>query len=72
MAHHAIVVRLRDAGEVGTAVVLGVMDLKPEDPIEGMLVSQIMVAHEAALDIYRRGWSQPPEYFEAVPIPPDG
>jgi hypothetical protein len=24
-----------------------------------------VVAHEAALDMYRRAWSQPPEYFEA-------
>jgi hypothetical protein len=30
-----------------------------------MLLSQIVVAHEAALDMYRRAWSQPPEYFEA-------
>jgi hypothetical protein len=55
----------KNAGEVGTAVVSGVVDLKPKDPIEGMLVSQIVVAHEAALDMYRRAWSQPPEYFEA-------
>jgi hypothetical protein len=41
------------------------MDLKPKDPIEGMLAAQIVVAHEAALDMYRRAWSQPPEYFEA-------
>lgn len=41
------------------------MDLKPQDPIEGMLASQIVVAHEAALDMYRRAWSQPPEYFDA-------
>jgi hypothetical protein len=52
------------AGEIGSAVVSGVIDLKPQDPIEGMLLSQIMVAHEAALDMYRRAWSQPPE-FEA-------
>jgi len=51
--------------EVGSAVVSGVMDLKPNDPIEGMLAAQIVVAHEAALDMYRRAWSQPPEYFEA-------
>jgi hypothetical protein len=41
------------------------MDVKPADPVEGMLVSQMVVAHEAALDMYRRAWSQPPEYFEA-------
>jgi hypothetical protein len=55
----------KDAGEIGSAVVSGVMDLKPKDPIEGMLAAQIVVAHEAALDMYRRAWSQPPEYFEA-------
>jgi hypothetical protein len=41
------------------------MDVKPVDPIEGMLTSQMIVAHEAALDMYRRGWSQPLEYLEA-------
>ena len=41
------------------------MDVKPTDPIEGTLTSQIIVAHEAALALYRRAWSQPPEYFEA-------
>jgi hypothetical protein len=30
-----------------------------------MLMSQIVAAHEAALDMYRRGWAQPPEYFDA-------
>jgi hypothetical protein len=55
----------KNAGEVGSAVVSGLMDHKPKDPIEGMLASQIVVAHEAALDMYRRAWSQPPEYFEA-------
>jgi hypothetical protein len=55
----------KNAGEVGSAVVSGVMDLKPKDPIDGMLAAQIVVAHEAALDMYRRAWSQPPEYFEA-------
>src|SRR5262245_38586044 len=43
----------KNAGEVGSAVVSGLMDLKPKDPIEGMLMSQIIVAHEAALDMYR-------------------
>ena len=55
----------KSAGEIGSAVVSGLMDLKPSNPIEGMLLSQIMVAHEAALDMYRRAWAQPPEYFEA-------
>jgi len=34
-----------NAGEVSSAVVSGLMDIKPKDPIEGMLAS---VAHEAA------------------------
>jgi hypothetical protein len=55
----------KNAGEVGSAVISGQMDIKPTDPIEGMLTSQMIVAHEAALDMYRRAWSQPPEYFEA-------
>jgi hypothetical protein len=55
----------KNAGEIGSAVISGLMDVKPADPVEGMLTSQMVVAHEAALDMYRRAWSQPPEYFEA-------
>jgi len=55
----------KSAGEIGSAVISGLMDVKPTDPVEGMLVSQIIVAHEAALDMYRRAWAQPPEYFDA-------
>jgi hypothetical protein len=55
----------KSAGEIGSAVISGLMDVKPADPVEGMLTSQIIVTHEAALDMYRRAWSQPPEYFDA-------
>jgi hypothetical protein len=55
----------KSAGEIGSAVISGLMDVKPMDPVEGMLTSQMIVAHEAALDMYRRAWSQPPEYFDA-------
>jgi hypothetical protein len=41
------------------------IDIDPADPIEGMLVSQLVVAHEAALSMYQRAWAQPPDYFEA-------
>jgi hypothetical protein len=64
----ALPIKLADktvVAEVGSAVVSGVMDLKPKDPIEGMLTAQIVVAHEAALDMYRRAWAQPNEYFDA-------
>ena len=55
----------KNAGEIGSAVISGQMDIRPTDPIEGMLTSQMIVAHEAALDMYRRAWLQPPEHFEA-------
>jgi hypothetical protein len=55
----------KSAGEIGSAVISGLMDVKPADPVEGMLTSQMVVAHEAALDMYRRAWAQPPEYFDA-------
>jgi hypothetical protein len=40
-------------------------DMGPADPIEGILIAQLMAANEASLAMYRKGWSQPPEYFEA-------
>jgi hypothetical protein len=55
----------KSAGEIGSAVISGLMDVKPADPVEGMLTSQMMVAHEAALAMYRYAWAQPPEHFEA-------
>jgi hypothetical protein len=38
--------------------------MNPTDPIEGMLVSQLVVANEAALSLYRRAWACV-DYFEA-------
>ena len=46
-------------------VFAGIIDIKPEDPIEGILVGQLAVAHEAALAMYKHAWSQPEGYFEA-------
>src|SRR5436305_8091337 len=51
--------------EACLAVSYGVMDLAPADPIEGILIAQLMAANEASLAMYRKGWQQPPEYFEA-------
>jgi len=49
-----------------SAVAAGVVDMNPADPIEGMLISQIAVANEAALEFYRRGWANTAAgYFEA-------
>ena len=47
------------------AVSYGTMDIAPADPVEGILIAQLMAANEAALAMYQKGWSQPPEYFEA-------
>jgi hypothetical protein len=47
------------------AVSYGMMDMAPTDPLEGILIAQLMVANEAALAMYQKGWSQPPEFFEA-------
>ena len=54
-----------DAVRATTAVYSGMIDLKPADPIEGILISQLMAASQASLSLYRRGWAQPPEYLEA-------
>jgi hypothetical protein len=43
----------------------GVVDMKPADPIEGILISQIAVVNEAALSMYQRAWACLPDYFEA-------
>jgi hypothetical protein len=51
--------------QAATAIFSGMIDPKPADAIEGMLISQMMVASQASLAMYRLGWAQPPEYFEA-------
>jgi hypothetical protein len=47
------------------AVCLGTMDIAPADPVEGILIAQLMAANEASLAMYSKGWAQPPEYFQA-------
>jgi hypothetical protein len=64
----ALPVDLKNANAVsdaGSAVLAGVVDMKPADPIEGMLISQLVVANEAALNMYRIAWVNSAEYFEA-------
>ena len=39
--------------------------MKPTDPIEGVLISQLVTASQASLSMYRRAWALPPEHFEA-------
>jgi hypothetical protein len=43
----------------------GVVDWRPADPIEGILISQIAVVNEAALSMYQRACACLPDYFEA-------
>src|ERR1700751_879371 len=51
--------------EACLAVSYGVMDMSPADPVEGILMAQLIAANEAALARYQKGWAQPPEVFEA-------
>jgi hypothetical protein len=55
----------RAATKAMTAVYSGMIDLKPADPVEGILISQLMAANQALLSMYRRAWAQPAEYLEA-------
>jgi hypothetical protein len=49
----------------GSTVATGIVDMNPTDPIEAMLISQIVLANEAILKLYRLGWANTAEYFEA-------
>jgi len=64
----AVPVNFKDHEEVQAstlAIFSGMFDINPVDPIEAILVGQVVAANEASLAMYRKGWSQPPEYFEA-------
>ena len=52
--------------EAAIATLSGLADIKPADPMEGMLIAQMIVANEAALALYRRAWLNSGEYFEAA------
>jgi hypothetical protein len=51
--------------EAATAAAYAMIDISPGDPIEAMLASQLIVANEASLSLYRRAWAQHADYFEA-------
>src|SRR3954466_9889696 len=64
----AVPVNLKNLEEVqasSVAIFSGMIDINSTDPIEAMLVGQLITANEASLAMYRKGWSQPPEYFQA-------
>ena len=56
--------KIEAVSHVGSAVMAGVVDMKPADPIEGALIAQLVVANEAALSVYRRAWACA-DYFDA-------
>jgi hypothetical protein len=51
--------------EAATAAAYAMIDISPGDPIEAMLASQLIVANETSLSLYRRAWAQHPDYFDA-------
>jgi hypothetical protein len=53
------------SNEAIKAVIQATADIAPADPIEGILIAQLMAANEATLAMYRKGWAQPPEFFAA-------
>jgi hypothetical protein len=64
----AVPVNFKDREEVqasSLAIFSGMIDINPVDPIEAILIGQVIAANEAALAMYRKGWAQPPEYFQA-------
>ncbi|QDM17233.1 hypothetical protein FNL55_15470 [Tardiphaga sp. vice352] len=48
-----------------TALCRAMASLAPADPVEGIIIAQLLAANEASLMLYRKGWAQPPEYFQA-------
>jgi hypothetical protein len=53
------------SNEAITAVCQAMADMAPSDPIEGILIAQLMAANEAALALYRKGWQNMLDYFDA-------
>ena len=51
--------------DAATAALSGLVDMKPADPMEGIIIGQMIAANEAAMKAYQRAWLQPPEYLDA-------
>lgn len=51
--------------ESTTAMCRAMVSLAPADPVEGIIIAQLLAANEASLSMYRLAWAQPPEYFQA-------
>jgi hypothetical protein len=54
-----------NASEAGRATLSGLLDIPSTDPIEGMLASQIIAAHEASMHLRQLAW-HPEQTFEVV------
>jgi hypothetical protein len=49
--------------ESANATIAGLADIKPSDPVEGMLVGQMIAANDTAFSLYSRAWN-PKQSFE--------
>jgi glycine/D-amino acid oxidase-like deaminating enzyme len=47
------------------AIASVMVDMKADDPVEGVLISQLIAASQGSLRMYRLAWAQPTECFEA-------
>jgi hypothetical protein len=66
--HGAVPINHSDAeasNKTITPICEAMADMAPDDPIEGILIAQLMAANEASLAMYKKGWAQPPEYIAA-------
>ena len=55
--------------EAGNAAVAGLSNIKPADPIEGMIIGQMIAAHEAAFSLYSPCMESQPELRGSLKIP---
>jgi hypothetical protein len=49
--------------DLANGIIAGIANIKPSDPIEGIIAGQMIAAHEAALNLYCRAWN-PKQSFE--------
>jgi hypothetical protein len=53
----------QDSNTVANGAIAGLANIKPSDPVEGMIAGQMIASHEAALSLYARAWL-PEQTFE--------
>ena len=58
-------INAKASNEAIKAICQATADIAPADPVEGILIAQLMAANEASLALYRKGWQNVPEYFDA-------